>query len=50
MWSLGNVHSIMFWLDNWLGIGPIRNFVQGPLLEFGFDMTVSAIGEGVYGS
>lgn len=31
VWKVGNGHSIDLWRDNWLGIGPIVNLVQGPL-------------------
>ena len=30
-WSLGNGERISFWFDDWLSIGPIRGWVQGPL-------------------
>ena len=33
MWNVGNGHRIRFWLDNWLGIGPIRELAQGPMRE-----------------
>lgn len=31
IWTLGDGHSVRFWLDNWLGIGSIRGWAQGPL-------------------
>lgn len=30
-WTLGTGINVSFWDDNWLGIGPIRTFVSGPL-------------------
>lgn len=31
MWNVGSGTQINLWKDNWLGIGPICNFVHGPL-------------------
>lgn len=30
-WNLGDGRSIDFWHDDWLSIGPLRDWVQGPL-------------------
>lgn len=31
LWSIGNGLMIDFRYDDWLSIGPIRNWIQGPL-------------------
>ncbi|KAL2924062.1 hypothetical protein RDABS01_015553, partial [Bienertia sinuspersici] len=30
-WCLGSGESILFWHDTWLGLGPLRRYIQGPL-------------------
>ena len=30
-WNVGDGRTINVWEDNWLGIGPIRHFVEGPI-------------------
>lgn len=31
MWIVENGHDVSFWNDNWLGFGPLKHFVYGPL-------------------
>lgn len=30
-WIPGNGHTIQFWIENWFGLVPLRNLVEGPL-------------------
>lgn len=49
MWSLGNGESIEFWHDDWLSIGPIRGWIQGPLsMEESYRKVGSVINNGIW--
>ena len=40
-WVVQSGHSINFWLDHWLPIGPIRGLVHGPFLAHEYDFKVA---------
>ena len=40
-WVVQSRHSINFWLDHWLPIGPIRGLVHGPLLAHEYEFKVA---------
>ena len=42
-WKLGNGLATSFWDDDWLGLGPIRNCVIGPLSEKESDVSVQKV-------
>lgn len=41
LWNIGDGKTISFWLDDWLGIGPLRKYIAGPSKE-GEDQLVLA--------
>ncbi|KAL2925678.1 hypothetical protein RDABS01_019518 [Bienertia sinuspersici] len=41
-WIIKNGRSASFWNDNWLGIGPLRSFIQGPLQAHENSQTISS--------
>ena len=42
-WKLGNGLVAAFWEDDWLGLGPLRQYVVGPLSEKESDVSVRRV-------
>lgn len=40
-WGIGKGDTVSFWWDNWLGVGPLRNLIHGPLGHLENDLTVA---------
>jgi hypothetical protein len=48
-WVIGNGHSTSFWHDTWVGNGPLREVIHGPIPPFEESFCVVDVIEGVGG-
>lgn len=44
-WTVRDGFSISLWFDNWIGPGPLRNLIAGPLTQEEFTLSVSNLRE-----